>query len=55
LDCADVENKIAQSEKSPKNSLKECVFLNTALKIQCHVVKNTLLQLFRRFRPLRDI
>jgi len=25
--------------KSPKNSLKECV----ALKIQCHVVKNTLL------------
>jgi len=26
------------------NSLKECVFVNLALKIQCHVVKNTLQQ-----------
>jgi len=25
-----------------KNSLKECVFVSSALKIQCHVVKNTL-------------
>jgi len=24
-----------------KNSLKECAFVNSALKIQCHVVKNT--------------
>jgi len=27
-----------------KNSVKECVFVNSALKIQCHVVNNTLLQ-----------
>jgi len=27
-----------------KNSLKECVFVNSALNIQCHVVENTLLQ-----------
>jgi len=26
-----------------KNSLKECVFVNSAPKVQCHVVKNTLL------------
>jgi len=25
--------------KSPKNSLKERVFVNSALKIQCHIVK----------------
>jgi len=24
--------------KSPKNSLKECVFVNSALKIPCHIV-----------------
>jgi len=30
--------EIAQWEKSPKkNSLKECVFVNSALKIQCHI------------------
>jgi len=23
-------------------SLKECVFFNSALKVQCHIVKNTL-------------
>jgi len=27
-----------------KNILKECVFVDSVLKIQCHVVKNTLLQ-----------
>jgi len=27
-----------------KNSLKECVSVNSALKIQCHIVKNALLQ-----------
>jgi len=27
-----------------KNSLKECVVVNSALNIQCHVVKNVLLQ-----------
>jgi len=27
-----------------KYSLKECVFVNLTLKIQCNVVKNTLLQ-----------
>jgi len=30
--------------KITKKSLKECVFVNTALKLQCHIVKNTLLQ-----------
>jgi len=30
--------------KIAKNSLKECDFVNSALKIQCHIVKNTLLQ-----------
>jgi len=27
-----------------KSSLKKCVFVNSALNIQCHVIKNTLLQ-----------
>jgi len=27
-----------------KNSLKECSFVNSALKIQCHIVKSTILQ-----------
>jgi len=27
-----------------KGSLKECVFVNSALKTQCHIVKITLLQ-----------
>jgi len=27
-----------------KNSLKECVFVNSTLKIQCHIVKCTFLQ-----------
>jgi len=31
-------------KKQKKNSLKECVFINSALKIQCRVAKNTLLQ-----------
>jgi len=35
---------ISQWEKSPNKQLKECVFVNSALKIQCRVVKNTLLQ-----------
>jgi len=30
--------------KIAKNSLKECMFVNSALKMQCHAVKNTLLQ-----------
>jgi len=35
--------------------MKECVFVNSALKIQYHIIKNTLLQLLlsRRFCPLR--
>jgi len=33
-----------EREKSPKNSVKECVFINSALKIQLHIVKSTLLQ-----------
>jgi len=38
-------NLITQWAKSPKNNLlKECVFFHSALKIQCHVVKNTPLQ-----------
>jgi len=27
-----------------KYNLKECVFVNSALKMKCHIVKNTLLQ-----------
>jgi len=27
-----------------KNSLNECVFVNSALKLQCPIVKSTLLQ-----------
>jgi len=44
----DEKNTIKNDEqtqwaKSPKkNSLKGCVFANSALKMQCHVVKNTL-------------
>jgi len=34
----------SQWAKSPKNSMKERVFVNSALKIQCHFVKNTLPQ-----------
>jgi len=33
----------ASGQNRQKNSLKECVF-NSALKIQCHIVKSTLLQ-----------
>jgi len=38
-----------QLAKLPKNGLKECVFVNSALKTQCqktqcHIVKNTLLE-----------
>jgi len=33
-----------------RNYLKECVFINSALKIQCHIVKRTLDRL--RFCPL---
>jgi len=34
----------AQWAKSAKNSLKECVFVNAALKIRCYIVKYTLLR-----------
>jgi len=34
-------NSPSGQNRKKKNSLKKCVF---ALKIQCHVVKNTLLQ-----------
>jgi len=30
---------VTQWEKSPKNSLKECVFVNSTLKVQCYIVK----------------
>jgi len=33
-----------QWAKSPKKSLKECVFVNSSLKLHCHFVKNTLIQ-----------
>jgi len=32
-----------------KNSLKECVFVNLALKIQCHIVKTFYLFLFNLY------
>jgi len=36
-------------------NLKECVFVNTALKIQCHIVKKTLLQTaFSAILPTRN-
>jgi len=35
------------------NDLKECVFVNLALKIPCYIVKNTLLQIvFSAIGPL---
>jgi len=36
---------LSQWAKSPKNSLKECVFANWTPKIQWHIVKNTLLHI----------
>jgi len=33
-----------KEEKCRKNSLKERVFVNLALQVQYHIVKNTLLQ-----------
>jgi len=35
---------LTQWAKSPKNSRKRCDFVNSALKIQCHIAKNALLQ-----------
>jgi len=35
---------IPSGQNCQKNSLKECVFVNLALKIKCHIVKNTLIQ-----------
>jgi len=43
-----------QWEKSLKNSLNECVYVNSALKIQCHVVKNTLFSSWRIIRAKRN-
>jgi len=37
-------NTFPVSKITKKKSLKECVFINSRLKIQCHIVKNTLLQ-----------
>jgi len=31
-------NVPSQWAKFPKNSLRECVFINSALKVQCHIV-----------------
>jgi len=42
--CKYVYALFAQISIAKKNSLKECVFVNSELKIQCYVVKNTLLQ-----------
>jgi len=35
---------LPNGQNCQKNSLKECVLINSALKMQCSVVKNTLLQ-----------
>jgi len=42
----DVMCHLSEQNRKKKNSPKECVFVNSALKlkIQCHVVKNTLIQ-----------
>jgi len=39
-----MKNDPSQWAKSLKNSLKEYIFINSALKMQCRVVKNTLVQ-----------
>jgi len=39
------ESFFIQWAKSPKHILKKCVFVNSSLKILCHVVKNALLQI----------
>jgi len=38
-----MEDEPSVQNRQKKNSLSECVFVNSALKIQCHIVKNTLL------------
>jgi len=40
----DAPHVVSQWVKLPKNSLNECAFVNSALKIQGHIVRNTLLQ-----------
>jgi len=35
---------VPSGQNGQKISLKECVYINSALKIQCIIVKNTLLQ-----------
>jgi len=35
---------IPSGQNRQKNSLKVCIFVNSALKLQCHIIKNTLLQ-----------
>jgi len=37
-------NKELSGQNRRKSSLKQCVFVSLPLKIQCHIVKNTLLQ-----------
>jgi len=50
LQKASHEQKVTtQWVKSLKNSLKEYVFVNSALEIQCHDINNTLLQTFGNF------
>jgi len=39
------------SKIAKKNSPKECVFVNSVLKIQCHIDR----LLFRRFCPLGTV
>jgi len=39
-----IKSEHNQWAKSPKNSLKKCVFDNSALQLQRHIVKNILLQ-----------
>jgi len=36
--------KVPSRKNRQKNSLEECLFVNSAFKIQCHVPKNTLHQ-----------
>jgi len=43
IKCSD-HGASVQPSRQNRNSLMECVFVNSAIKIQCHVVKNTLLQ-----------
>jgi len=42
---------LPSGQNRQKNNLKECAFVDLALKIQCHIVKNTLFSDFADWVP----